>query len=244
MNLQPSAITNTRTESNITSLVNNWGSQFTSSIMSEFPSITPHATGGIFSQPHIGLVAEAGREAVIPLEKQTRGAELWFEAGRELGLISSNTGITNTTASNAYNVLPEIVNAPKFQPDFNLGNGTISQPDIRLATEAVRELGMIPANTTADYNVMPEIVNALKFQPQVSSIIPHAEGGIFSQPHIGLVAEAGREAIIPLGGQTQGAQLWLQAGRELGLIPGSSTIVNTSNPQLSDNYSRNEFAEQ
>ena len=189
-------------------------------------NIIPHAKGGIFSQPHIGLVAEAGREAVIPLEKQARGTQLWFEAGRELGLISSNTGITNTTASNAYNVLPEIVNALKFQPDFNLGNGTISQPDIRLATEAVRELDMIPANTTADYNVVPEIVNALKFQTQVSNFIPHAEGRIFSQPHIGLIAEAGHEAVSPLENEAHGVPLFVQAAQILG-IPISSSVQAT-----------------
>ena len=189
-------------------------------------NVIPHAKGGIFSQPHIGLVAEAGREAIIPLEKQARGMQLWFEAGRELGLISSNTGITNTTASNAYNVLPEIVNALKFQPDFNLGNGTISQPDIRLATEAVRELDMIPANTTADYNVVPEIVNALKFQTQVSNFIPHAEGRIFSQPHIGLIAEAGHEAVSPLENEAHGVPLFVQAAQILG-IPISSSVQAT-----------------
>jgi hypothetical protein len=29
--------------------------------------LTPHATGGIFTRPHIGLVAERGPEAIIPL---------------------------------------------------------------------------------------------------------------------------------------------------------------------------------
>ena len=48
----------------------------------------PHATGGIFSQPHLGLVAEAGREAVIPLEDRVRGLPLWIEAGRELGMLT------------------------------------------------------------------------------------------------------------------------------------------------------------
>jgi hypothetical protein len=33
----------------------------------------------------------------------------------------------------------------------------------------------------------------------VGGIVPHAAGGIFTTPHIGLIAEAGPEAIIPLG---------------------------------------------
>ena len=50
-----------------------------------------HAAGGIFSQPHIGLVAEAGREAIIPLENKARGIPLWQAAGEEMGVSFSNT---------------------------------------------------------------------------------------------------------------------------------------------------------
>ena len=134
------------------------------------------AKGGIITRPEISLIGEAGREAIIPLEDQSRGASLWFEAGRELGLISANSTITNTS----------------------------------------------------ERNVTPEIVNAVNLQPQVSNIIPHAKGGIFSQPHIGLVAEAGREAVIPLEKQARGTQLWFEAGRELGLIPSNKASTNTS----------------
>ena len=44
----------------------------------------PHALGGIFSQPHLGLIAEAGREAVIPLEDRSRGLPLLMAAAREI----------------------------------------------------------------------------------------------------------------------------------------------------------------
>ena len=138
------------------------------------------AEGGIITRPEISLIGEAGREAIIPLENQTRGAALWFEAGRELGLISSNKTITNTS----------------------------------------------------EHNVMPEIVNAINLQPEVSNIIPHAKGGIFSQPHIGLVAEAGREAVIPLENQTRGAALWFEAGRELGLILGENSTTSNAYSSL------------
>ena len=46
----------------------------------------PHATGGIFSTPHIGLVAESGPEAVIPLTDKSRGIPLWMAAGEEMGV--------------------------------------------------------------------------------------------------------------------------------------------------------------
>lgn len=53
------------------------------------------------------------------------------------------------------------------------------------------------------------------------SIFPHAKGGIFSSPHVGLVAEAGPEAIIPLSGvnKSNGISLWEQAGYILGTLP-------------------------
>ena len=49
------------------------------------------AEGGILTQPHIGLVAEDGPEAVIPLSasRRDRGAEIWEEAGRRMGLLSA-----------------------------------------------------------------------------------------------------------------------------------------------------------
>ncbi len=47
-----------------------------------------HATGGILSKPHLGLVAEAGPEAVIPLSARMRGRALalWQQAGQYLGV--------------------------------------------------------------------------------------------------------------------------------------------------------------
>ena len=76
-----------------------------------------HAAGGIFSTPHLGLVAEAGREAVIPLENQTRGIQLWFEAGRELGLLK-NTEQASTTL-NILKMQPEINNTAEPQNMFS-----------------------------------------------------------------------------------------------------------------------------
>ncbi len=48
----------------------------------------PHASGGILTHPHLGLVAEAGPEAIIPLSTRMRGRAiaLYEEAGRRLGV--------------------------------------------------------------------------------------------------------------------------------------------------------------
>ncbi len=49
----------------------------------------------------------------------------------------------------------------------------------------------------------------------------HAEGGIMTRPHVGLVAEDGAEAIIPLSGKRRkrGISLWEKAGKMLGVKP-------------------------
>lgn len=62
-----------------------------------------HALGGIFSTPHIGMVAEAGREAILPIDNPSRGIPLWMAAGKMMGLdgfggtkeISSSNEVTN-----------------------------------------------------------------------------------------------------------------------------------------------------
>lgn len=51
--------------------------------------IEKHAYGGILNRPHLGLVAEEGPEAIIPLspKQRQRALSLWQEAGRYLGVI-------------------------------------------------------------------------------------------------------------------------------------------------------------
>lgn len=53
-----------------------------------YEAAQPHALGGILTRPHLGLVAEAGPEAVIPLSERLRprALALWQETGRRLGV--------------------------------------------------------------------------------------------------------------------------------------------------------------
>ena len=144
--------------------------------------------------------------------------------------VIDTVSVNSQHISQAYDVIPQIVNALKFQHRIS----NISGDDVtsNYSAQTVSEL-----NRTQKYGMMPEIVNAMKIQPQVSNIIPHATGGIFTQPHIGLVAEAGREAIIPLEDKSRGLPLWMAAGEELGFsFGGSSSSSNMSftfNPTVS-----------
>lgn len=47
-----------------------------------------HAMGGILSRPHLGMVAEAGPEAIIPLSSRlrSRAVDIWYQAGHMLGV--------------------------------------------------------------------------------------------------------------------------------------------------------------
>ncbi|MDR2044144.1 MAG: phage tail tape measure protein [Clostridium sp.] len=63
----------------------------------------------------------------------------------------------------------------------------------------------------------------------------HAEGGIMTRPHYGLVAEDGAEAIIPLspGRRGRGLALWEKAGQMLGAKPYAEGGIVTSVPAQS-----------
>ncbi len=52
-------------------------------------TLSEYANGGILTRPHLGLVAEAGAEAIIPLSssKRNRGLDLWEKAGRAMGVL-------------------------------------------------------------------------------------------------------------------------------------------------------------
>lgn len=54
-----------------------------------------HATGGIFSRPHRGLIAEDGPEAIIPLggSRRQTGLNLWRQAGMALGATAGGAGV-------------------------------------------------------------------------------------------------------------------------------------------------------
>lgn len=75
----------------------------------------PHADGGIFSTPHVGLVAEAGPEAIIPLNGSENAMGLWQKAGELLGAGSAG-GINITFAP------VQTFNGPASQSDVETAN--------------------------------------------------------------------------------------------------------------------------
>jgi hypothetical protein len=57
-----------------------------------------HATGGILTRPHLGMVAEAGPEAIIPLDGSRRAVSLWEKTGQLLGVGGSGGIVVNINA--------------------------------------------------------------------------------------------------------------------------------------------------
>ncbi len=53
-------------------------------------SIPAYASGTIATRPHVGLIAEEGDEAIIPLDGSRRSMSLWATAGQMLGLGGSS----------------------------------------------------------------------------------------------------------------------------------------------------------
>lgn len=55
-------------------------------------SASLHALGGIFDEPHFGIVAEAGPESIIPLDGSDRSLSLFEQTGEMLGVLNSGEG--------------------------------------------------------------------------------------------------------------------------------------------------------
>lgn len=92
-------------------------------------SVSAYANGGILSSPHMGLVAEDGPEAIIPLsgKRRDRGIQLWQEAGERLGVLPYAEGgivgsVMEGTGNSGGLVIPVSVNGVNFSVNVE-GNG-------------------------------------------------------------------------------------------------------------------------
>lgn len=75
-------------------------------------ALAGYATGGIVTSPQIAMIGEAGREAVIPVDRPSLGIPLWKAAGDMMGMDFGGGGGSVST----------------FSPTINLGGITINGP--------------------------------------------------------------------------------------------------------------------
>lgn len=86
-------------------------------------SVTPHAMGGIFSKPHIGMVGEAGTESVIPINHTKNSYDLFIKTGEMLGF---NMSQKNKKMSERYNhfkdneMVPAMAGNTTFAPNITI----------------------------------------------------------------------------------------------------------------------------
>lgn len=63
-------------------------------------TVEAHASGGIFYEPHLGMVAEAGYpESIIPIDGSQNAIGLWQKTGEMLGLGAFSRGTSETRTS-------------------------------------------------------------------------------------------------------------------------------------------------
>lgn len=78
-------------------------------------SASLHALGGIFDEPHLGIVAEAGPESIIPLDGSDRSLSLFEQTGEMLGVLNSGEGKSVEAPAQTVNA-PQSVSQPVGSP--------------------------------------------------------------------------------------------------------------------------------
>lgn len=176
--------------------VKNWASNALSGIVSRWESIkesfqagreagqraaaTKHAIGGILTRPHLGLVAETGPEAIIPLSvgMRSRALGLWEEAGRRLGVSAAIPAPAEQMFGERRAVTP--AGEPLFpgtelraMPKRAIG-GIFSRPHTALVAEAGPE-AIIPLSA----RMRPRALELWQQTGELLGVMLHASGGIF-----------------------------------------------------------------
>lgn len=146
--------------------------------------------------------------------------------GAGAGVAAPVPGPAKVGVAAAVAVAPVVTRGLNEAGKYLPGTSTYAERKISQETDTLRKLkeanrqGQPLFPNTAIREAKPNYptspLNALR---RLFGLQEHARGGIFSQPHVGMVAEAGREAIIPLdgGARNRGAALWERAGEELGM---------------------------
>jgi hypothetical protein len=116
-------------------------------------------------------------------------------------------------------------------------------------SHATDSINSVPTSHDTQFTANADAINRAVFQAQLAlsqlpnvvgitiagnMALPHAAGGVFTTPHIGLVAEDGPEAILPLNDPARAMQILSQTGLGAGgsaapqgpMTSGGGTVVN------------------
>lgn len=182
--------------------------------------------------PELCQVDAAGlQEAIADLAATEEAGTVPAEATADVAVIPGNvdvSGVYENAASETQGTFDETIPAD--------GNVDVDLSQTNNASAIYGEVGsQVNSTFAAGYSTSANVAVTLNWSlvnptanisvggagtgsASVSASL-HAEGGIMSAPHLGIVAEDGPEAIIPLGGKrrNRGLDLWMQAGRALGV---------------------------
>jgi tape measure domain-containing protein len=174
-------------------------------------SVAEHADGGIMTKPHMGIVAEAGPEAIIPLTKPSRAKVLWQQVGNIMGFTEART---NAIGEN----LPQVESVSEITKRYT-NVKDIAENTKRLAD--VVDITRYRNLKQKDKTLTERLKHFTTTLNQAQKVNTYATGGILTKPHMGLVAEDGAEGIIPLSPskRSRGIDLWQKTGEILGVRP-------------------------
>lgn len=166
----------------------------------------------------LGSAKSEGAAAITALEESLAG--LTADKIEGLVAIENALGTIEWNATNAGR-LKQIPEALRISEADASRFATLAR-NIGNARERADELRRKLEDLDSSYNVSVNVRYTFKnsFNPSnLEGAAQSAEGGIFDGAFLSWVAEDGPEAIIPLGAnrRDRGLDLWLQAGRELGV---------------------------
>ncbi|GIP25472.1 hypothetical protein J23TS9_06020 [Paenibacillus sp. J23TS9] len=145
----------------------------------------------------------------------------------------------------------ELYNAQKQMIELDLG-GTIEYQAKKYKTmtdaqkqefdtalqklsELNRQMQLLPTDKKINIDVIQRTTGAFIPNAKVNQALPYADGGMITRPHLGLVGEAGPEAIIPLSSnrRSRALSLYEDVGRSLGVKPfANGGIINSTKAAL------------
>ncbi|EMT38139.1 tape measure domain containing protein [Thermoanaerobacter thermohydrosulfuricus WC1] len=201
----------------------------------------------------LGILIDKAAKIVIP-KMVKLGADLGIALGENLVNALANTILDNPLAAVVFGILAGIYTPGPIQLKVTIAVGIIAAPLIKKLLEWIvggaqaiaRKIpgteAYVEAKVRETSKTLEKFEHIKKTTPRNEPIFKgtaieapkHAAGGIFTQPHLALVAEAGPEAIIPLSGyRSRAMNLWLETGRQLGIYPRESAPFGTQNKEYS-----------
>lgn len=108
-------------------------------------TVYAHAAGGYFTEPHYGLVAEAGPEYVIPDDGSANAVGLWQQAGESLGMLDAPISTPPSAPTQSANGGGEAKGSRDINLNINgsgsfrVGGGVSKEDVVNILMENVRE---------------------------------------------------------------------------------------------------------